>query len=71
MITLAAGKAGLLLQVKDDGAGLPPAAERGQGLGLRIMAHRAAIIGARFTVEARPEGGTLMTCQLPEQSIPS
>jgi len=58
----------LLLQVKDDGSGLPPAGKRRQGLGLRIMAHRAAMVGASFSVEARPEGGTLMQCSLPLSS---
>jgi signal transduction histidine kinase len=56
---------GLTLEVRDDGSGLPPPASRGQGLGLRIMAHRAAIIGASLSVEALPEGGTRVACRLP------
>ena len=55
----------LNLVVQDDGSGLPPAPERGEGLGLRIMAHRAQMIGATFTVERRPAGGTLVQCLLP------
>jgi signal transduction histidine kinase len=54
----------LVLSVRDDGAGLPPPAARGQGLGLRIMAHRAAMIGASFEVAAQPGGGTLVVCRL-------
>ncbi|MGA2017592.1 MAG: sensor histidine kinase [Opitutaceae bacterium] len=55
----------LVLTVSDDGIGLPPPGRRGQGLGLKIMAHRAAIIGASF--EARPlaQGGTTVECRLP------
>lgn len=53
------------LSVADDGAGLPPPAERGAGLGLRIMEHRARIIGASFAIERRPEGGTMVACELP------
>jgi signal transduction histidine kinase len=55
----------LTLAVRDNGAGLPPPSARGRGLGLRIMAHRAAIIGARFSVAAQPDGGTLALCELP------
>ena len=53
----------LTLTVRDDGGGLPPPGNRGEGLGLRIMAHRAALINARFTIEALASGGTLVTCQ--------
>jgi signal transduction histidine kinase len=56
----------ITLTVRDDGSGLPPAQLRGQGLGLRIMAHRAAIIGALFAVERRPDGGTCVTCSVPK-----
>jgi signal transduction histidine kinase len=56
---------GLVLSVRDDGSGLPAPSGRGQGLGLRIMAHRAAIIGATLSVEAQPGGGTLVKTRLP------
>jgi signal transduction histidine kinase len=54
----------LVLAVRDNGSGLPAPPARGQGLGLRIMAHRAAIIGATLSVEAHPAGGTLVTSRL-------
>jgi signal transduction histidine kinase len=62
-ITLTTEREGLVLSVSDDGIGLPAPDARGQGLGLRIMAHRAAIIGANFTIETPPEGGTLISCR--------
>jgi len=34
-------------------------------MGLRIMAHRARLIGATFEVSARDGGGTIVTCRLP------
>jgi signal transduction histidine kinase len=55
---------GLVLQVRDNGSGLAPSPRRGQGLGMRIMAHRAAIIGASLSVEAVAPG-TLVVCRLP------
>ncbi len=64
-LRLSAAGGFLVLAVRDDGSGLPPPASRGQGLGLRIMAHRAAIIGAALSFEAAPPSGTLVTCRLP------
>jgi len=55
----------LVLAVSDDGVGLPAPQVRGQGLGLKIMAHRAAIIGASFAAGALPQGGTMVECRLP------
>ena len=55
----------LELKIQDDGSGLPPLAQRGEGLGLRIMAHRAGMIGASFVIERVPTGGTLVKCSLP------
>ena len=50
------------LTVEDDGIGLPETGPAGSGLGLRIMAHRAAVIGGTFAIEPAPTGGTLVTC---------
>ncbi len=58
----------LTLVVQDDGSGLPPVAARGSGLGLRIMAHRAAMIGATFAVERTPTGGTRVLCTMSQHS---
>jgi signal transduction histidine kinase len=55
----------LVLAVRDDGTGILPPGRRGQGLGLRIMAHRAAIIGASFRIQAQQQGGTAVECRLP------
>jgi len=53
----------LLLSVQDDGTGMPAQpAETHDGLGLRIMRNRAAIIGATLTIEPAKPTGTLVTC---------
>jgi len=31
---------------------------------VRIMAHRAAMIGGTFAIEPAPTGGTIVTCSL-------
>ena len=56
-----------VLEVTDDGSGLP-AALPGNGLGLRIMAYRAAMIGATFQIERLPEAGTRVSVRLPKNS---
>lgn len=53
------------LRVEDDGAGIPSVPPATGGMGLRIMAHRARLIGATFRVTTRAGGGTAVICQLP------
>jgi len=54
---------GPVLTIKDDGSGLPDALPAGnKGMGLHIMSHRAAMIGASFDAHRAPGGGTLVTC---------
>lgn len=56
-VELRADRAGLVLEVRDDGRGFDPAAVR-EGTGLVSMRRRAERIGARLSVESRREGGT-------------
>ncbi|MGB7747020.1 MAG: sensor histidine kinase [Verrucomicrobiia bacterium] len=55
----------IVLMITDDGIGLPEHAGNGDGLGLRIMAYRASMIGAAFNIERVSSlGGTRVTCTL-------
>jgi signal transduction histidine kinase len=54
----------LRLEIVDDGVGLPANARSTQGMGLRIMAYRASMVGASFNVERMPTRGTRVTCVL-------
>jgi signal transduction histidine kinase len=54
----------LRLTVRDDGTGIPPPGRRGAGMGLRVMAHRAAVMGGQFNVR-RETPGTLVECEMP------
>ena len=63
LVRLEAGTGGLTLTIRDDGVGVPQKIPG--GMGLRTMAHRASVIGATFSVERQPSGGTRVTCQLP------
>lgn len=50
------------LSITDDGVGMRQEAPAGNGLGLRIMSHRAASIGARLSIESPEAGGTVVHC---------
>ena len=53
----------LTLIIRDNGKGLsPPALRRQDGQGLRIMAHRARMIGASLDISSGPAGGTTVCC---------
>ena len=50
------------LAVVDDGRGRKAAVKSQGGLGMRIMAHRAQVIGASLTISDAPGSGTRVTC---------
>lgn len=65
-ITLRLASSGdrLEVSIEDDGRGMPASAERAGGMGLRIMHHRAASIGASLEIAPRRRGGTVVRCIL-------
>lgn len=65
IISLASRKRQLDLTIEDDGSGLPDEWQKNRGLGARIMAHRAAMIGGTFSIEPNPTGGTFVKCSVP------
>jgi signal transduction histidine kinase len=52
------------LRIEDDGSGMAQEASP-EGMGLRIMAHRAREIGGTFRIESRAGRGTMVSCTLP------
>jgi signal transduction histidine kinase len=54
----------LTLAVSDDGRGFPEKLPEPPGLGLRLMAHGASLIGGKLAIARNRNGGTLVTCQL-------
>jgi signal transduction histidine kinase len=59
------GEGGVILQVRDDGLGIPKDAP--EGLGLRIMRNRASVIRARLTIKAVKPQGTVVACIFKER----
>jgi signal transduction histidine kinase len=65
VISLSNQKGRVELTIEDDGGGLPDDWRKNRGLGTRIMAHRAAMIGGTFSIEPNPTGGTFVKCTIP------
>jgi len=65
MVQLRQADRHVLLEVADNGRGLPPASV---GRGMRGMRERATVINAELDVRARAEGGTWLVLSVPAQS---
>ncbi|HEY1612448.1 MAG TPA: ATP-binding protein [Rhizomicrobium sp.] len=56
---------GYEVRVEDDGLGIPAVLPSTAGMGMRIMAHRARVVGARLEVSSNGARGTVVSCRLP------
>ncbi|HTI50211.1 MAG TPA: PAS domain S-box protein, partial [Planctomycetaceae bacterium] len=65
-ISLVADDSRIILSVRDDGKGISSAALHGDGMGVKTMQYRAALIGATLSIAPLKKGGTLVTCRLVE-----
>ncbi len=54
----------ITLQIRDDGVGFAKVKIKVKGMGLRVMQHRARMIGATLDVASVKKGGTTVTCTL-------
>jgi two-component system sensor kinase FixL len=70
-ITLAVLPEGFTLMVHDDGVGFPAEVTARPGMGLRIMHHRARMIGATLEVQRAAHGGTCVICTLDNPAVVS
>lgn len=59
----------LRLTIEDDGNGLALSNGREKGMGLRIMAYRARLIGGEFKTEHASRGGTRIVCLVPIEKL--
>ncbi len=58
----------LALYVLDDGVGIRENDTKGDGMGLRIMQHRAHLMDATLSIEPGGKGGTIIRCTLPRSA---
>ncbi len=69
-VTLAADEGGLRLEVRDDGSGWPSDGRPPTGgAGLRIMHHRASVLGGTLAFQHTPGGGVTVVCALPRAAL--
>ncbi len=68
-ITLDQENGEISLSIEDDGAGLPCKAPQAEGMGLRTMQYRAALIGGKLEVGPASHGGTQVVCRLIPQRL--
>jgi len=61
-VRLSVGKTRGRLVVTDNGSGFPEGREESHGMGLRIMRHRAEMIGGALSVEPAEAGGVTVVC---------
>ena len=52
------------LEVDDDGPGLPSPMPVNGGIGMRVMKHRAQMIGSTLAADSAPAGGTRISCRV-------
>jgi two-component system CheB/CheR fusion protein len=58
VVTLRGNRRLLALSIKDDGIGIAARKGRGNGMGLKLMEHRAAVVGGVMRIRRMPNGGT-------------
>jgi signal transduction histidine kinase len=61
---------GIQLIIEDNGNGFSAANGSRKGLGLRIMAYRAGLIGGNLKMEKSPIGGARVVCLVPAGRLP-
>lgn len=52
------------MSLPDDGTGLRGNVDQSLGMDLRIMHHRAGLIGATLSIDSPATGGTVLTCSV-------
>ncbi len=58
----------VVLQVEDDGPGLPLPSPRGGGLGMRTLRLRANALGGQLRIERAAGGGVRILCDVPQSA---
>ena len=65
LISLSQQPQELVMQIRDDGRGLPQTPPPPAAVGWKLMHHRAKLIGARLQIQNGPAGGVIVDCKVP------
>ncbi len=68
VVKLERSRPGLVLRIVDDGVGIPAEPKLKHGLGCHIMRYRAQLIGGRLEIDSSEQGGTCVSCYLPNSA---
>jgi PAS domain S-box-containing protein len=68
VVKLRSNRSRVALSIKDDGVGIAESAERGAGMGLKLMEYRSALIGGVLRVKRVPDGGTQIQRVCPQDA---
>jgi two-component system CheB/CheR fusion protein len=68
VMELKSGDGRIAIEVRDDGVGIRCDVTQTAGMGLRVMQHRADVIGATLRIRSAETGGTLVRCTLPRDN---
>lgn len=71
VIKLERAAAEMVLRVIDNGIGFRSEPKIKRGLGAHIMGYRARLIGARLEIDSQKQGGTRVSCYLPDNRVNS
>ena len=67
VVNLDRSRKGITLSISDNGVGIPASTDPSAGMGFHIMNQRAKSIGGRLEIASRKNGGTRVTCHLPNR----
>ena len=67
VVNLDRSRKGITLSISDNGVGIPASMNPSAGMGFHIMNQRAKSIGGRLEIASRKNGGTRVTCHLPNR----
>ena len=67
VITLTQNRGVLRLEISDNGQGFPKTPKPGHGIGLRMMQHRASLIGADLEITSTQGKGVKILCNWPKE----
>ncbi len=62
LISLKVSTSGVVLRIQDNGCGFPKNGPKNTGMGLRVIQHRARMIGGTASIKPRSGCGVVVTC---------